>query len=93
MTYARNNRRMDEAEERNSKFARTARTLNVLFPDVTVFAVAAAMFARKQRGSYRTLDGGRCVGMPTAPIPALPSPRSTGRGTEGLAMVTGAAIG
>jgi O-antigen/teichoic acid export membrane protein len=37
---------LDEANERNSKFARTARTSDVLFVGVTVFGVAAALFAR-----------------------------------------------
>jgi O-antigen/teichoic acid export membrane protein len=37
---------LDEAKERNSKFARTARTSNVLFLGVTVFGVTAALFAR-----------------------------------------------
>jgi O-antigen/teichoic acid export membrane protein len=37
---------LDEAKEKNSKFTRTARTSNVLFVGVTVFGVAAALFAR-----------------------------------------------
>jgi O-antigen/teichoic acid export membrane protein len=37
---------LDEAREKSSKFARTARTSNVLFLGVTVFGVAAALFAR-----------------------------------------------
>jgi O-antigen/teichoic acid export membrane protein len=41
---------LDEAKDKNSKFTRTARTSNVLFVGVTVFGVAAALFARSVIG-------------------------------------------
>jgi O-antigen/teichoic acid export membrane protein len=41
---------LDEAKEREPRFARTARSSNVLFLGVTVFGVAAALFGREVIG-------------------------------------------